>query len=281
MSHLTRRTMMKAGAALGLAGLCAPMFTPAFAHRVTIPKVGLQLYTVRDLMAQDVAGTLQQVAALGYQEVEFAGYFGHSAQDIRHMLDQTGLSSPSVHVELEDLQGDLDLLIEQATTIGQKYIVMSWLRPEQRQTLDQFKSYATLFNKVGERFRAAGLQLAYHNHAFEFEPLDGEMPYDLLLRDCPADLMQMELDLYWIYQAGQDPFDYFARHPGRFPLCHVKDRAADGSITEVGQGAIDFGRIFAAQELAGLKHFYVEHDEPGNALLSITTSMKTMKQWRA
>lgn len=276
MPSLNRRTVIKTAAAFGLAGL----WRPALAHNVTIPKVGLQLYTVRDMMAQNVAKTLDQVAALGYQEVEFAGYFGHTAQEILHMLKESGLSAPSVHVELEDLQKDVELLIERAHTIGQKYIVMSWLRQDQRRTLDQYKSYADLFNQVGERFKAAGVQLAYHNHAFEFSPLEGQEPYDLLLARTEAHLMQMEIDLYWVYQAQKDPFSYFAAHPGRYPLCHVKDRTVKGKITEVGRGTIDFERIFAAQQQAGLQHFFVEHDEPENALLSIRESMKAMKRWR-
>lgn len=282
MSHfnkLNRRNFIRSAAGLGLAGLAyGSGVSTVFAKPYQIKKIGLQLYTVRDLMKENVEKTLHQVAALGYQEVEFAGYFGHSAEEIRKFLDQAGLTTPSAHVGLETIRDNLDAAIEFAHTLGQKYMVMPWLSKDQHQTLDQFKSYAELFNKAGEACKKASIQLAYHNHAFEFQALEGREPYDLLLEETDPDLLKMELDLYWIIKAGRDPFDYFARYPGRFPLCHVKDMSEGGDITDVGRGIIDFEKLFAAQKTAGFKHFFVEHDEPVNALNSIAYSVKTMRR---
>ena len=280
MNHFNRRNFLISAAGLGLAGLAyGNGVTAVFAKPYQIRKIGLQLYTVRDLMKENVEKTLHQVAALGYQEVEFAGYFGHSAGEVRIFLDQSGLTTPSAHVRLETIRDNLDEAIELAHTLGQKYMVMPWLTKDQRQTLDQFKSYAELFNKAGEACKKASIQLAYHNHAFEFQALEGREPYDLLLEDTDPDLLKMELDLYWIIKAGRDPFDYFAKYPGRFPLCHVKDMSEAGDMTDVGRGIIDFEKLFSAQKDAGFEHFFVEHDDPVNALDSITYSVKTMNRY--
>src|SRR5216683_784287 len=214
----------------------------AEAHQ--IDRVGLQLYTVRDLMKKDFEGTIARVAQVGYKEVEFAGYFDKSPQDVRKILDANKLTSPSEHVPYD--------------TVAKKW-------PE------------TL-----EAAQKAGIQFAYHNHAFEFEPseaLGGKLPYDFLLAETDAKLVKMEMDLCWITVGGHDPLEYFNRYPDRFPLVHVKDwstkgpggndyggatgaASKPGHIADPGQGEVDFKRVFAESGKAGIQHYFVENDEP-------------------
>lgn len=245
-----------------------------------LERIGVQLYTVRGLMEKDVAGTLEQVAAVGYDEVEIHDYFGHSPEQIKSLLDQFGLAAPAIHVGLDDLRGNLDGVLEAAQTVGHRYLVCPWLEEDER-TLAHYKELAPFFNEVGAACKDVGIQFAYHNHDFEFEMTDGLVPYDLLLDETDANLVQMELDLYWITKTGHDPMAYFEREPGRFPLCHVKDMMIGGEeIVAVGEGSIDFGRIFAQSEQAGLAHYFVEHDNPDDPIASITASYAHLKDLR-
>jgi sugar phosphate isomerase/epimerase len=245
-----------------------------------IESVGIQLYTVRNQMALDMPGTLQRLADIGYRELEFAGYFDRSPADVRAMLGDMGLSAPSTHTSIDAMRGDVDRLIEGCLTIGHRYLVLGWLSPEERQNLDQYKTHAELCNQVGEKCAKAGIQFGYHNHDFEFESLDGMRPIDLLLKETDSSLVKFEIDLYWITKAGGDPFAYFEKHPGRFPLCHVKDLAEDGGFADVGSGTIDFAAIFAASEQAGLQHYFVERDESPNPLQSAANSYAAVSKLR-
>ncbi len=240
-----------------------------------LERVGLQLYTVRTLMAQNVPRTLERVAEIGYQEVEFAGYFNYTPQELRQMLDHLGLSAPATHVPYQALEENLEATLETAQVLGHRYVVVPWLPPEQRQTLDDYRRWAERFNRWGEACRAAGIQFAYHNHDFEFAPVEEQIPYDVLLAETDADLVKMELDLYWITYAGQDPIPYLQQHPGRFLLCHVKDMTEDRRMVDVGQGTIDFAKIFAQ---AQLQHYFVEHDRPDDPLASIRRSYAYLSQ---
>ncbi len=283
---MKRRTFIKASAGATLGGLSMAAFgctgdQPAKAATRKLDHIGLQLYTVRDLMAADFEGTLEQVAAAGYDQVEFAGYFDHSAEDVKALLSRLGLAAPSAHVSLDTLKGDaLNVAIEQAVTIGHKYLVMAWLPEDQRGSPNLYKQHAALFNRAGEACKKAGIQFAYHNHDFEFVSTEGQLPYDVLLSSTNPDLVAMELDLYWITKGGQDPLAYFKRYPGRFPLCHVKDMDDAGEITDVGRGHIDFAKIFAQAEKAGLKYYFVENDNPTDAIASIRTSETYLKALR-
>lgn len=279
LQNMDRRVFIKSSAVAGLSGMalfgagCASQEEPAAPAQEeptgSIANIGIQLYTVRSLMQEDFAGTLERVAQIGYNELEFAGYFDHSPADVRTLIDGLGLTAPAVHVGIDSLRSDLDTVIESATTIGHRYIVCPYLAEEER-TLDHYKQHAEFFNTAGEACKAAGVQFAYHNHDFEFFETDGVLPYDVLLAETDSALVQMELDLYWIRKAGHDALAYFEAHSGRFPLCHVKDMAADGEMTSVGSGEIDFGAIFSASEQAGLEHFFVEHDFPHDPMQSIT-----------
>lgn len=259
-----------------------------------IEKIGVQLYTVRDAMKQDFEGTIAKVAAIGYKEVEFAGYFDHSPKDVHAILDRNGLSAPSTHVEYKDLSPERwTPFLEASKVMGHQYVVNPWIDENLRKQPDIWKRAAETFNRAGEASKKVGIQFAYHNHWFEFIPVNGKLPYDMLLEDCDPDLVKMELDLCWITVGRQDPLKYFDRYPGRFPLVHVKDvkdlpplQESGGQnfgdsvtgMTEVGSGLIDWKRIFAQSDKAGIKHYFVEHDRPKNPFESIKTSFLFLKQ---
>jgi sugar phosphate isomerase/epimerase len=256
--------------------------------------VGLQLYTVRDLMKDDFDGTIAKVAKIGYKEVEFAGYFGHTGEQVRAVCAKNGLSPVSTHVQYDELDDKFPSVIETSKVIGLKYIVCPWIPEELRKSPDIWKQAAEKFNRCGEATKKAGMQFAYHNHWFEFLPVDGKLPYDLLLKECDANLVKMEMDLCWITAAGGDPLKYFNEYPGRFPLVHVKDLKKKPAVsqgggqnfgdtvdlTSVGNGIIDWKKIFAQSEKAGIKHYIVEHDKPENAFESITKSYDYLEKLR-
>jgi sugar phosphate isomerase/epimerase len=243
-----------------------------------IKKVGIQLYTVRKEMKEDFDGTVAGIAKIGYKEVEFAGYFGKTPQDVKAILEKNGLTSPSAHHGMDDLEGKTQEIIDGAHTIGQKFIVCPYLDAKSR-TADGYKKLAESCNKVGETMHKAGIQFCYHNHSFEFEKVDGldKLPLDYLLTSTDPKLVKVELDLCWITVGGQDPIAYFGKYPGRFPLVHVKDWSKEGSdpggnvgavghavsghLANVGSGSIDWKNIFSHSGKAGIEHYFVENDE--------------------
>jgi sugar phosphate isomerase/epimerase len=234
--------------------------------------VGIQLYTLRSLLAQDVEGTLARVAQIGFREVEFAGLYGKTAAEMRVLIDGVGLRAVSSHHSLRDVRENWTRVLDDATTLGQRFVVVASLGGGDRATADALRRVADDFNRAGEAAKAAGLQFGYHNHDFEFRPIDGQLPYDLLLERCDSALVVMELDLFWIVNGGHDPLAYFAKHPGRFPLVHAKDRTADGRMVNVGSGVIDFRSILGRSEQAGIRHWLVEHDRPDSPLDDVHAS---------
>ena len=237
--------------------------------------IGLQLYTVRSQMEKDFDGTLAKVASTGYKEVEFAGYFNRTPQQVNAVLSANGLTSPSAHVSLKSLTDNWQATIDTAAAIGHRYLICAYLVPDERKSLDDYKRHSEPFNRAGEACRKAGIQFGYHNHDSEFPAVNGVIPFDVLLEKTDKNLVKIELDLYWIVKAKQDPLKYFSSHPGRFPLLHVKDmdNTPKQFFTEVGRGVIDFKRIFARSGKAGVKHYFVEQDQcPGSPLDSIKVS---------
>lgn len=248
-----------------------------------IESIGLQLYTVREELENDFDSTLRKVAAIGYRKVEFAGYYNRTPSQVKQALNNAGLGSPSTHLSLQTIAHDLGRAIESAKVIGHRYLVLGYLEPKERKSLDDYKALADLLNRAGEECRKSELQFAYHNHDFEFASTNGQVPYDLLLRSTDRELVKMELDLYWITKARQQPEDYFVQYPGRFELLHIKDM--DGtpkrSFTEVGKGTIDFKRILEQFRQAGVKHYFVEQDEvSGSPFESIKTSYEYLSKMR-
>ena len=292
---MNRRTFLGTAAAAGAATLFANKLSWASPER-RIQRIGVQLYTVRDQMKADFAGTIAKVAQIGYKEVEFAGYFDHSPKEVRALLQKNGLTSPACHIQWDVLTDDkFPAEIESAKIIGQPYIVNPWVPEELRKTQDDWKRIAEKYNHIGEMSKKAGIQFAYHNHWFEFLSLEGKRPYDTLLAATDPNLVKMEMDLCWITVAGGDPVEYFNRYPGRFPLVHVKDMKklpkiseAGGQdfgdslkdMTSVGSGIIDWKRIFAYSDKAGIKHYIVEHDKPEDPFQSIQESYTYLSKFR-
>jgi len=289
----SRRVFIKSASVLSAAVFVKG---PLHAFRAA-PVIGLQLYTVRDAMASDPLGTLAKVAQIGYNSVENATYtgtekfYGMDAATYKKVLAENGLAANSGHYRLgqEFVKGapqqgtilyDWQKAIDDAATVGLKYMVCAYLSDQERGDLDHYKKLADTFNKAGEACRKSGIQFCYHNHDFEFRNQDGVFPYDILLEKTDKDLVKMEVDLYWIKKAGQDPLALFQKHPGRFPLWHVKDmsKEADQSFAEVGSGIIDFKTIFQHKDQAGMKFFFVEQDKcPGSPFDSITHSYQFIK----
>lgn len=256
-----RREMLRWSAG---AALTAAFPFPRCASGRTLERIGLQLYTVRAAMARDVEGTLARVAAIGYREVEFAGYFDRTPAAVKAALANAGLDAPANHVPFETLADGWDSVLDTAAAIGHSDVLVAWIPREARPDLDGWKRVAELFNRAGERARAAGLRFGYHNHDYEFAPVEGQVPYDVLLAATDPALVTFEMDLYWTVKGGRDPLAYFASHPGRFPYVHVKDSAGppDHRMVDLGRGTIDFATIFARSAQAGIRHYFVEHDEP-------------------
>jgi len=247
-----------------------------------IERIGLQLYTVRSLMTKDMPGTMAAVAATGYREVEFAGYFGRTPTQVRELLDAHGLTAPSTHLGLDAVRGGFGATAESALAIGIRYLTVASLDMRTIKTVDDWKRTADVFNEVGRSAKAAGLRFGYHNHSVEFKPVDGVVPMDLLIGGTDPSLVTFELDLFWAMKAGQDPRAFFERHPGRFEMVHVKDATAApaSEMTDVGAGVMDWKQIFAAHTTAGIRHYFVEHDSPADPMQSIRRSADYLKTLR-
>jgi sugar phosphate isomerase/epimerase len=252
----------------GVAALAALGARRLRANPLGLP-IGLELYTVRNELEKDFAGTIKKVAAIGYKEVELYAFLKKPAAEIQRTLADNGLVCPVAHYDLT-LEPRLAQEIDYAHQLGLKYMVVAWLTPEERRSLDQYKRYAEFFNRAGAETKKAGIQFGYHNHNFEFKTFDGKVAFDELLRLTDPQLVKIELDCFWMTWAGRNPVDYMKRDPGRYPILHIKDRKPGfgtstdvddkpGPFTEVGHGIIDWKPIFAAAS-AGVKHYFVEQD---------------------
>lgn len=302
---LNRRSFLETAATVTAATFFANRLGwAAGEHKIDKDRIGVQLYTVRKVMLPDVDGSLGKVAAAGYKKVELAEfsfedgqvrYFKQTPQQLRAALDHHGLDAVSTHLNYKFLSPEtFPKALEASTVLGHKYMVCPWIEEEVRKEPGSWPRVCDTFNRVGEASKKAGFEFGYHNHWFEFLPVDGKLPYDILLQGCDPKLVKMEMDLCWITAAGADPLKYFDRYPGRFPLVHVKDLktiphiTAGGpqnfgdtaDLTEVGSGIIDWKRIFAQSGKAGIKYYIVEHDHPTDPFGSITTSYQYLENLR-
>jgi sugar phosphate isomerase/epimerase len=287
MTH--RRDFVKQAGLLAATAYVQPAWVLAAAPAY---KAGLQLYSLRDYLGQDVKGVLAKVAQAGYQQVETYGYspekhfWGLTPTDFKAVLAANGLTTPSGHYDLGDYlrTGDEALLapaIAAANACGQQYLIVPYLDEQLRATPTDFRALAAKLNKAGARCKAAGLRLGYHNHDFEFKPLGGTTLYEVLLQETDPALVAFELDIYWVVRAGQDPAQLIKAHPGRFPLWHIKDmdKANPDLNTEVGSGSIDYRRMMAYAGMAALKYPIMEQENfVLNAYQSIAQSAAYMRK---
>jgi sugar phosphate isomerase/epimerase len=273
-----RQFLVATGATLasGLGPFSAP---PRSDYPSRIERPGIQLYSVRHLLDADFEGTLARLAELGYAEVEFAGLHGRTPAAIRTILDRTGLRAPSGHIAFEAVRNQPDQVIDEARILGHEFIVVAWIDADLR-TPAGLTQVAELFNRTGDLARRSGLGFAYHNHDFEFKPVAGTLLYDRLLEETDPALVRLELDLYWIRKGGADPLAYFARYPGRFPMVHLKDMAADGRMVDLGMGVINWGAILSHHREAGIEHFFAEHDDPKDPLAFARNSVAFLRRLR-
>ncbi len=235
--------------------------------------VGLQLYSLREYIFKDPRGIIAKVAAAGYKDTETFGFdeknqfFGLAPKDFLSLLKSNGLTSTSGHYNPNDfLYGkgtdQLKYMIDGSAAINQQHFVIPYLNEDMRKNADAYKAMAEKLNVAGELCKKANLQLAYHNHDFEFQKWDGVTGYDILMKETDKELVDFELDLYWVVRSGNDPLELFKKQPGRFKLWHVKDmdKTEPKLNTEIGNGSVDFRKIFAAAKQAGAQHFFVEQE---------------------
>jgi sugar phosphate isomerase/epimerase len=283
----SRRTFIKqAGLAAG-----AALLIPSFAFDKVTKNVGLQLYSLRKDLPNDVKGMIEKVAQAGYKEVETYGFskgkfWGLTPKEFKTLLKDNGLKAPSGHYGMDEFSrtGKTDNLkadIESSAAIGGKYFTVAGARVDMEKGVDGFKKVAEDFNKVAELAKASGLKFAYHNHDFEFKKLGDTTGYDVYLTETDKNLVNFEMDLYWVVRSGNDPISLFKKYPGRFPMWHVKDmdKLKPEWNTEVGKGSIDFKSIFAQAKLSGMTNFFVEHETNYNPtpIESVKTSCEYIK----
>jgi sugar phosphate isomerase/epimerase len=270
---ISRRQVFAAAAAAGTVA-ASGIGMAADAQSPRLP--GVQLYTLRDSMAKDVGKTLQAVAGIGYREVEFAGYFTRSAKEIRELLARFDLASPSTHVNGETIQEDPAPFVDLAAEIGHDYVTIAYIQPGNRRSGDDWKRWAAVANRLGEACRANGMRAAYHNHDFEFQAVDGIVPFELLLAETDPGLVDFEVDFYWVREAGRNIREVLAMAPGRMVLSHIKDRHVDGRMVDVGDGTIDFAGILSDPVAASIRHLFVEHDIPDDPFRSVAASHQAL-----
>jgi sugar phosphate isomerase/epimerase len=281
---ITRRGFLATVGALAAGAACRnsgsqQQVAQASARR-RLDRIGIQLYTVRNAMRDDMAGTIAQIAQIGYREVEFAGYFGKTPSEVRAMLAANQLTAPSTHVSLELARQDKTL--DDAIAIGHTYITVPSLPRASSNSADAYRRTADEFNQIGAKAKARGLRLAYHNHDQEFTPLEGVVPYDLLVAGTDPSLVFFQVDVYWMVRAGRDPREFIRTNPARVPMLHIKDSAGppDHKQVDVGAGTIDFAAILRqdASQQRIITNVLVEHDGPPDPMLFARNSFEYLSR---
>ena len=223
--------------------------------------IALQMYTLREQATEDFVGTMRRVAEIGYAGVEFAGYGGLSATEMKALLEELDLRPAGSHVSVQMLENELSAVMDYSLEIGNPYVVCPFLPPDRWQEEASLRATAQSLNRIGAACKEQGLQFCYHNHAFEFQTLGGKYVLDILYEDTEPELVQAEVDTYWVQFAGLDPAELIERYSERVTLVHLKDMdPEDRSFAEVGEGTLDWEAVFAASEAAGAEWYIVEQD---------------------
>jgi len=247
-----------------------------------LERVGIQLYTVRQQMRADMPATIAAIAAMGYKEVEFAGYFGRTAAQVREMLNSNGLASPSTHIGFDAMKTNWDKTYDDALAIGQRFITVPSPPNGTTATVASWQRVADDFNQAGERARARGLTLAYHNHGSELRAMDGTTPFEVLVTRTDPRFVALQMDVFWTVQGGGDPMALLRRFPDRFAMLHIKDSggAPEHRQVDVGAGTINFASLLAldASQRGAVKHVFVEHDQPSDPMQFARTAIAHMQK---
>lgn len=286
MRTSSRRDFLKTTGAAAAVALTA---RPLLAESLEAP-VGLQLYSVRDLLPKNFDGTLKQLGGFGYRVVEAAGFYKKSATEWRQSMEQAGLRCVSAHYPLAQIEGHEQELIDYAKAIGLEYMICSWVgmhrdpaNKSEKLDLDDWRWAADRFNEIGAKVKAAGMQFGYHNHTIEFAQEDGVVYYDELLKRTDRKLVVFEMDCGWVVAGGANPVHYLKQDPERFPMLHVKDlvKQPDGKWKNVvmGKGTIDYHPIFKAA--SGLKYYFIEQEEfEGDPMTELHEDAEFLQKFR-
>ena len=251
------------------------------ASRRRIGRIGLQLYTVRSALAKDIEGTIAAVAAAGITELEFAGYFGKTPAWWSALLKRHTLTAPATHEALPVTDDGWPAIFDRAHGMGHEIVIVPFVGNNYRGTRDNWMKLSERLNTGAQKAKATGLQFAYHNHDFEFAPVGDTTGYEILTANTDASLVKLELDLYWAVKAGRDPLEIMTAHKGRVICCHVKDASAapERTMLDVGAGTIDFKMLLDKGRKLGLTHWFIEHDQPTDALASVKASVAAMLRY--
>jgi sugar phosphate isomerase/epimerase len=284
-SHLSRRRFLATGAAsvaaLGLMGSGCTQEERGSMAKGNVP-IGVQLYSVRSVAEKDLAGTLAKVAQMGYEGVEFAGYYGHNAKDIRKMLNDNKLVCCGTHTQMADLAEDkLAATLEFNKTLGNKYVIVPWLQPNEADPRQAWLAYAKRFNELAEKLAPQGMKIGYHNHAHDFAPVGDTTGWDLLASNTRPDVI-MQLDLGNAMSGGADPITYLRRYPGRTVTIHLKEFSATNKNAMIGEGDVQWVEVFKLCRSIGGTRWYIIEEEKDvyPPLEGIEISLKNLKKMR-
>jgi sugar phosphate isomerase/epimerase len=279
---MERRTFIQSSAlAIAGASLSSNLFAAGSKYQ---NKVGLQLYSLRDVIFKDPKSVLKSVADFGYKELETFGHvggkvFGMPYAEYGAYVKSLGMKTVSGHYGMDVIEKSWEQACDEAKALGQEYVTVPWLNENYYDTMDAVKKTCDTINKAALVAKNKGLKTAYHNHAFEFGKVDDQIIYDVMLAELDPKSVSMEMDLFWVVNAGQDPMKYFEKYPRRFEQWHVKDmdKSDKNRNADVGTGAIDFTKIFAVAKKSGMKHFYIEQETyPGSSMDSVKASIKNL-----
>ena len=316
-----RRDFLKKCSALAVSSLLFQRFNaqPAFVGSEHLDRIGLQLFSIPKILEKDFAGTMKMIAQTGYKEIEFygpypfsapedkerwasvtpslgfsgSGYFGLTVQQVKKILDDNGLASPSMHTGLGTLHNRMDEMAEAAHILGQRYVVLPSANTQP--DLDGYKRLADEFNELGAQAKKRNLRFAYHNHGNGLKAIDGIIPLDLILERTDPELVYLQMDIYWTTAGGIDPVAYLDKYPGRYRLMHVKDMAknvrfsGDGGnseqwielfpfLADAGSGVLDLKAILSHAKKSGVEHFIVERDLAPNPNEALEKAYKYLSQ---
>lgn len=317
-----RRTFIKSAATLSAAGALLPASAwESLFDGAKRPKIGIQLFSLPKMLDKDFVGAIKMLAGMGYKELELfgpypfsaasvqaswksigamlgfsgSGYFGRTQQEVKSILKDHGMTTPSAHTDLETLLKYMDKLGEAAQILGHKYVVLPAIPEDRRKTLDDYKRVADDFNTIGENAKKVGLKFAYHNHGYGLQPVNGQSPFQLILERTDPKLVYLEMDIFWSTAGGIDPVEYLKKYPNRYRALHLKDMrekkrfSGDGSnmqqwmelfpyMASAGDGVLDLKSIVHTAQSTGVKHYFVEQDLVANPEVALQRSIDFLKK---